>query len=539
VSTAPRERVPRPEGTPEGPRTIGGYTLLAPLGEGGMGVVHLARRSDGQRVALKVLRPHVVGDDETRARLAREVGSLRRVRSRWVAEIIDADPWAPVPYIATRYVPGLSLHDEVLREGPVRGDDLAWLARCLLEGIAAVHEAGVLHRDVKPSNVLMEGRTPVLIDFGLARVADDPKLTQTGWLLGTPGYLAPEVLYGDDPTPAVDVHAWAATVAYAATGRPPYGRGPSMAVMDRARRGEHDLTGVPSPLREVLDASLDPDPARRPALAQVLTWLRGQGPVPVGRAGRAARTPQPPPPPRPAPAETMPLSLLADEPEQPHEDATRLETRLETQVEPAPWDVAAPNPALTPPPQASLGERTRRAALLGAGALAVAAGLAAYPWTGLACLLVLALVLRTGSIAASAVGERRRARGAKWYDGPRLVLGAPWGLVRSVPATLLAGLWAFGLAVAAMLLCYAVAAPLTVTLPLAGLVLVGALWWGPGGSRLRSPVNRVVRPLAGEVRRWAIALAIVVAVAGLLGSFAARGADWLPAGGPPFSGLAD
>ncbi|MFI2707348.1 serine/threonine-protein kinase, partial [Nocardioides sp. CER28] len=308
MSTAPRERVPRP-GEPEGPRAIGGYTLLAPLGEGGMGVVHLARRSDGQRVALKVLRPHVVGDDETRSRLAREVASLRRVRSRWVAEIIDADPWAPVPYIATRYVPGLSLHDEVAREGPVRGDDLSWLARCLLEGIAAVHEAGVLHRDVKPSNVLMEGRTPVLIDFGLARVADDPKLTQTGWLLGTPGYLAPEILYGDDPTPAVDVHAWAATVAYAATGRPPYGRGPSMAVMDRARRGEHDLDGVPSQLREVLDAALSPEPGRRPTVDRLLAWLRGHGPAPIARAVSA---PLPPVPPTPAPIETMPLALFHD-----------------------------------------------------------------------------------------------------------------------------------------------------------------------------------------------------------------------------------
>ena len=97
---------------------MGGYTLLAKIGEGGMGVVHLARRSDGERVALKVLRPHIVGDDEARHRLAREVGSLSRIRSRWVAEIVDADPWAAVPYVATRYVPGLSLHDHVRRGGP-------------------------------------------------------------------------------------------------------------------------------------------------------------------------------------------------------------------------------------------------------------------------------------------------------------------------------------------------------------------------------------------------------------------------------------
>ncbi len=251
--------------------SVGDYTLLAKIGEGGMGVVHLARRSDGDRVALKVLRPHIVGDDEARARLAREVSSLERIRSRWVAEIVDADPWAPVPYVATRYVPGLSLHDHVVEEGPIASRDLLWFAGCLAEGLASVHAVGVLHRDVKPSNVLMEGRTPILIDFGLARVADDPKLTHTGWLLGTPGYLAPEILYGEDASAASDVHSWAATVAYAGTGRAPFGRGPSMAIMDRVRRGEHDLTGLPEGLRGVVESALDPDLGPAPS-ARSACW---------------------------------------------------------------------------------------------------------------------------------------------------------------------------------------------------------------------------------------------------------------------------
>ena len=225
---------------------IGGYRLIARIGEGGMGVVHLAQAPDGSRVALKVLRPHIVGDDEARERLAREVNSLRRITSPRIAEVIDADPHGPTPYVATRYVPGLSLHEHVREEGPIAGVDLLHFAHALAEALIAVHGVGVLHRDIKPSNVLMEGRTPVLIDFGLARLADDPRLTHTGWLLGTPGYLAPEILYGDEATPASDVHAWAATVVYAATGSPPYGKGPAMAIMDRVRRGDHACPPSPS-----------------------------------------------------------------------------------------------------------------------------------------------------------------------------------------------------------------------------------------------------------------------------------------------------
>ena len=120
---------------------MGEYTLLTRLGEGGMGVVHLARKPGGPRVALKVLRPHIVGDDEARARLAREVSSLERIRSRWIAEIVDADPWGATPYVATRYVPGLSLHDHIPEEGPIEGDDLRWFARCLAAGVACMRRA--------------------------------------------------------------------------------------------------------------------------------------------------------------------------------------------------------------------------------------------------------------------------------------------------------------------------------------------------------------------------------------------------------------
>jgi len=280
----------------------------------------------------------------------------------------------------------------------------------------------------------------------------------------------------------------------------------------------------------VLDVALDPEPTRRPSVGQLLAWLRGQGPAPVARG---VSGPVPPGPRVPEPVETMPLSLFPEESPEHPDDGGYPERAEPTRVESAPWDLPAPAPAAP-----TLGERTRRTVLVAATGLAAAAGLAAYPWAALAILLVLVWLLRTGSIAASTVGERRQLRGARWYDGPRLVLGAPWDLARSAPATLLLGLWAFGLAVAAILVCYAVDAALGTTLAVAGVVLVGGLWWGPGGDRLRSPVDRVARSLSRGMRGWLVAVCVVAAVGGLLGGLAAGGADWLPASGPPFSGLA-
>ena len=238
-----------------------------------MGVVHLAEDQHGRRVALKVLRSQVVGDDEGRRRLEREVASLRHVRSPHVAEVLDADPWGEHPFIVTRYVPGHSLFETVDREGPLALPDLLHSGQRLLEAVRDVHAAGVLHRDLKPTNVVMEGRSPILIDFGLARLAEDPRLTMTGTVLGTPGYLAPEVLYGDEATAATDVHGWAATAAYAATGRPPYGRGHTMAILDRTRRGEVDLRQVPAELRGLLADCLATEPLDRPTVAEALAEL--------------------------------------------------------------------------------------------------------------------------------------------------------------------------------------------------------------------------------------------------------------------------
>ncbi len=537
----PARGTPAAAAAPSPPsRTVGGYTLLTKIGEGGMGVVHLARRGEGARVALKVLRPHIVGDDEARRRLEREVGSLRRIRSKWVAEIVDADPWAVVPYVATRYVPGLSLHDYVHEEGPIEGTDLTWFAACLAEGLASVHAVGVLHRDVKPSNVLMEGRTPILIDFGLARVADDPKLTHTGWLLGTPGYLAPEILYGDDATTASDVHSWAATVAFAATGKPPFGRGPSMAIMDRVRRGEHDLSGIPSPLRDLLADCLDPEAARRPTLDAILGWLRPQ----VAPRPRREPVPAPPSPDR----LTLPYAAAQVAPEARATDVlpgaapvgvdgTKLLTEHQTVLERDPRTPPAARPLPVEQGRAPFAERARRATLLGVGALLCGGVVAAYPWYGSVALLLAVWLLRTGSLAASGAVDRRRQRGPKWYDGAQVLVRTPWELLRTAAGTTMLVLWSAGLAVAGALLCYAFVAGETVTLFVCGTIFAVAVWTGPGGSRVRSPLSRVVNPASRRWKPWlAVTFVLLVLATGLGGLAESRGTSWAPGTDRPLSG---
>ncbi len=492
-----------------------------------MGVVHLARRGEGDRVALKVLRPHIVGDEEARQRLAREVGSLSRIRSQWVAEIVDADPWAEVPYVATRYVPGLSLHDQIVESGPVPGPDLIWLAACLAEGVASVHAMGVLHRDVKPSNVLMEGRTPILIDFGLARVADDPKLTHTGWLLGTPGYLAPEILYGEDATAASDVHSWAATVAYAGTGHPPFGRGPSMAIMDRVRRGQFDLDGLPTELHDVVAAALDPEPVNRPTLDQLLAWLRPQTTRPGASITR-------PPVTEPHDPYTVPLAIASQ----------AAAEQLTHQVAPEPYTLAlapegstalvADQPVVAEEPRAGRAERLRRGSLLVALAVTAGAGVAAYPWLATTLLLLLTWLLRSGSLAGSAHDQRRATRGRKWYDGAQLLVAAPWHLLQSIGGTVLLALWSLGFAIAAALVCYSLAAGLQISLFVCGTVLAVSLWLGPGGSRVRGPVSRLVNPLSADPGRWIVALLVVVVLGAVLGFRGDLvGATWTPFQGQP------
>ena len=516
---------------------VGGYRLIARIGEGGMGVVHLAQAPDGSRVALKVLRPHIIGDDEARERLAREVSSLRRITSPRIAEVLDADPHGPTPYVATRYVPGLSLHEHVREEGPIEGADLLHFAHALAEALIAVHAVGVLHRDIKPSNVLMEGRTPVLIDFGLARLADDPRLTHTGWLLGTPGYLAPEILYGDEATPASDVHAWAATVVYAATGRPPYGKGPAMAIMDRVRRGDHELSAVPEQVVGLLRACLASEPLERPGIHEIHTWLRQQLDL--------ATVPTPV---QPVPDQwTMPVAAMHREPPtevRPVTDVRPPARPPAPAVEPAPAtriipavNGVAPVPGMAPgaPGEPEGSTAQRRLQLLGLGAVTASAiGYAPYAATLLVGLVVLSL--RTLSIGRERHARRRMIRGrAKWYDVPTTTMSTPgYALLALGGALLLVG-WAAGAAIAFGVIEAIAGPPLAVGMLLLGVVFTGALWWGPGSGRVKQLTQRTVTRFSrGEYAGLFVIGLCVVATAVLVAALLGTGPNWAPATGSPW-----
>src|ERR671933_1845207 len=262
---------------PREPVRIGPYRPVQRIGEGGMGIVHLALDPQGRAVALKVLRDHVCADPEARARLRREVESLRCVRSPHVAEVLAADVDGDRPYLATRFVPGPTLEQAVRAEGPLLLADVVLVGVVLGEALAAIHAAGVVHRDLKPANVLLLDGDPVLVDFGIAHVADQTRITRAGLVMGTPGYLSPEVVAGWPVTPATDWWGWGSTLAFASSGRSPFGSGPVEVVLDRVRCGRPDLAGVDPRLARVLAAALAPDPTHRPPGHVLVAMLRSAG----------------------------------------------------------------------------------------------------------------------------------------------------------------------------------------------------------------------------------------------------------------------
>jgi Protein kinase domain len=462
--------------------TLGRYRLLRQIGEGGMGVVHLAAAPNGERVAIKILRPQIIGDRDARARLEREVAAMRRVRSPRVAECFDADPWGALPYVVTRFVVGLPLTEYVDEYGPLSPHRVHAIALGMAEALASVHEAGLLHRDIKPTNVLMERDQPVLIDFGLAMSADESRLTRTGWLMGTPSYLAPELVYGQEPTAAVDVHAWAATVAFAATGRSPYGSGPAVAVMDRIRRGEWRLNDVPESTRRILEPCMHADPRRRPSAAQLCQWL--------------AATPPAADAPKPAPTVTRPVTTPVAAPV-----------------------AAAPAPVATParPDRPRWTKAIRIVAGILAGLLiAGAAGIAPYIVAA-----VVAFVMMLGSAHARS----------------RSVWTWPIQAIAAIPGALLGA----GVALAAMVGLVAVlvvlGAQVRETMVVGGGAFALLTWWWPGFHAARDSARRFTSWAFQPTPVGAVALVFLAAAAsGSIAAALAEGPSWWPFEHAPWFG---
>ncbi|MFD0424636.1 bifunctional serine/threonine-protein kinase/ABC transporter substrate-binding protein [Streptomyces parvus] len=282
---------------PTDPARIGGHRLLGRLGAGGMGVVYLGRTDAGALSAIKVILPEHAGDEEFRTRFRREAEAARRVDSPWAVSVTGADTEAERPWLATEFVPGPTLSDVVARRGPLPVRSATVLGRLLARALASVHAAGLVHRDVKPGNVLLTASGPRLIDFGIARAADATALTATGIVVGTPGFLPPEQVSGGGAAgpagsagpagpagsagSAGDVFSLGCLLAYAATGRPPFGSGAVDAVLYRTVHDAPDLEGIEDPaLRSLLERCLAKDPGERPAAADLDTLIAED--VPAG-----------------------------------------------------------------------------------------------------------------------------------------------------------------------------------------------------------------------------------------------------------------
>ncbi|MEW1546754.1 serine/threonine-protein kinase [Streptomyces tsukubensis] len=274
---------------PDEPRAIGPYRLLGSLGAGGMGRVYLGRSAGGRTVAVKAVHPYVAHDEAFRARFRREVAAARRVGGRWTAPVLDADPDAPVPWVATGFFAGPALSAAVDEHGPLPGGTVRALGAGLAQALAAVHALGLVHRDVKPSNVLLTLDGPKLIDFGIARAVDGSSgLTSTGVTVGSPGFMPPEAILGKDVTGAADVFSLGAVLAYAASGQAAFRGGSTATLLYKVVHEEPELGPMDAGLRELVLRCLEKEPGVRPGpdeLLGLLTATAPDGPAPLPGPG--------------------------------------------------------------------------------------------------------------------------------------------------------------------------------------------------------------------------------------------------------------
>lgn len=420
----------------------GKYRLVGRLGQGGMGVVYFGRSRSGRPVAVKVVRPELSTEPGFRRRFAEEVSAARRVGGFHTAPVVDADPEGEPAWLVTAYVPGPTLQAVLDRVSPLPVDTLTVLAAGLAEALAAIHQAGVIHRDLKPANIIIAEDGPRVIDFGIARALDGTALTQTGFQIGTPGFLAPEQLTGGTLTPAVDMFALGVVLAQAA-GVAPFGDGASAARHYRVVHEQPDLTGVPGRLRGLVAACLAKDPRDRPGPMEFLNhltvhhpsddvWLPAEATALVRSQDPAAYVA---PPDRPAAAPADPRTIMSAPPTV--AEGTAVASHPLT-VQPPPGPGFGPAPNLRPDPASPLGgpvppggpfppggngpaggtgeRRGRRGTVVAVAALLAAAATAGLlvwqPWAGSA---------KTGDSGKGASSSPRRSTPAAFPDAPLLV----------------------------------------------------------------------------------------------------------------------
>ena len=545
-----------------------------------MGVVHLARDPQGGLVAIKVLHPNATESVNARLRLAREVETMRRVRSAFVAEVLDADVTGEFPYIVTRYVPGPTLEAMVRSRGPLSGSGLRRLAYGTAEALTAIHAAGVVHRDLKPGNVMLTDDRPVVIDFGIAQSPDATRLTQTGLVMGTPGYLAPEVIEGQPSSPASDVHSWGATMAYAATGRAPYGGGGDsfQTIFYRIVSGHADLSGVPGPLVPLLSAALARDPSHRPSAG----WLSAQasaldlaaagpaatalGPRPAavitnhanggpasekpGKRGKKAKNQRPQAHPAPKQAARDVADLLPPVGYAPFPPPGQPQARPQVPPPPPlarPAAAIPPNPAWPAPqspqapgrgpqgppapqnPNARPAPQPGRTTLAGLAIMIAAVALTLIlPVAGLIVSLAVITLLRAADHAQSALAVRRSVHGPRASDLLVVVVTAPLSVARALLTEALIAPLAF--AVGAAVYIATIALTRSLELPRAGAYAAAAIvaWYGvgPGSGRPRRQLNRMAGALARTPLTTALTALAVWALAAGAVIFAASQAPY-------------
>ncbi|MBT1102496.1 protein kinase [Streptomyces sp. Tu10] len=378
---------------PGDPERLGSIRLLGRLGAGGMGTVYLGRTPGGLTVAVKTVHEHLAADPHFRERFRREAAAARAVTGAHTAAVLDADPESSRPWLATAYLPGVTLRHAVAATGPLEPSAVRSLGAALAEALEAVHRAGLVHRDLKPSNVLITADGPRVIDFGIARAISDHGLTGAGDVIGTPGFIAPEQITGaiatgaavtrGAVTGAADVFALGAVLVFAATGGSPFGSATPAVLLYRAVHEDPDLSGVPDGVREVVTACLEKDPGLRPTVDQVL---------------RATADPHPALWWRTEPLRSLVLGEAAEQPveQAAEEPAATPGPRAASRTAPAPGPPRTRRLSALPPPPVVRSRADRRGELARRGLLLAGGG-------GLASLVTYAY-LRSGR--AGERGER-------------------------------------------------------------------------------------------------------------------------------------